>query len=235
MKANMVFFSLVLGSLIAGCSSSTSYHVSKDYRSQAPKLKKVGVVIAQTEILNLGLGNYTWPDFEKSAQSKKFFESAAVMEFNRKGYAAVLLPIDDDLRALIKQYDNTRPYILYLYSTNIITGNPMAKGDKGEFDTIPSLKSTVPVLTRAGVDAIAIIWASSQISTSGRTALSITTAVFGVVVPHGKTYGELALLDKSGKIVFFKLKKGKNYNLTEEDSVSRICSELVSDLEAIKQ
>lgn len=225
MKASMVFFFLILASLMTGCLSSRSYQPFMDYRSQAPKLKRIGVVIAQAEILNLGAGNDTWPDFEKSAQSKIFFESAVVNEFNRKGYAAVLLPIDDDLRALIKQYDNTRPNF---------------QQDRDIYTT-PNLQSTVPVLTRADVDAIAIIWALDHISTAGRKALNVTSNIIlfilgtGGVVLNGETYCELALLDKSGKLIFFKLKKGKNYNLTEEDSVSRICSELVSDLETIQQ
>jgi hypothetical protein len=221
MNAKMVFFSLLLGSLMAGCSSSKSYHVSKDYKGQAPTLRKVGVVIAQAEIRNLSLSGYRYalPDIDKSAQSKKFFESAIVNEFNRKGYSAVLLAIDDDLRALINQYDNTRPNI----------------HQDWDIDTIPNLPSTVPVITRADVDAVAIIWALDNISTNARKTMNIVSWVLLQPTPGGKYFGELLLLDKSGKRLFYNLKTGTEYNLTEEDDVSRICSELVSDLEAIKQ
>ena len=225
MRAKIVFLSLLLGSLMAGCSFSKFYHVSNDSKCQGPKFKKVGVVIAQAEIFNLSASGFASPNFEKSAQSMKLFESAVVNEFNRKGFLAVLLPVDDDLRALIKQYDNTRPNFQ----------------QEWDIDTIPNLQATVPVLTRAGVDAIAIIWALDHISTAGRKALNVTSNVImfflggGAVVLNGEAYGELALLDKSGKLAFFNLKKGKNYNLTEEESVSSFCSALVNDLVATQQ
>ncbi len=218
MKANTVFFSLILGSLMVGCSSA-SYHVSKDYKGQAQKLKKVGVVIAQAEIFNLSVFGYALPDFEKSAQSKKFFESAVVSEFSRNGYSVVLLAIDDDLRALIKQYDNTRPNI----------------HQDWDIDTIPNLQSSVPVVTRAGVDAIAIIWALDNISTSVRKVWMGAMAAIFLSVPPGKAYVELTLLDQSGKRLFYDLKISRSRNLTEEDYVSSICSELVSDLLATQR
>ena len=218
MKANMVFFSLVLGYLLAGC-SSVSYHVSNDYKGQAPTLRKIGVVIAHTEILNLSVFGYALPDYEKSAQSQKLFESAAVNEFNQKGYSAVLLTIDDDLRALIKEYNNARPNI----------------HQDWDIDTLPNLPSTVPVITRADVDAVAIIWVLDNISTNARKTMNIVSWVLLLPQPGGKYFGELLLLDRSGKRLFYNMKTGTEYNLTEEDDVSRICAELVSDLEAIKQ
>jgi len=219
MKANAIYVSLVLASLMMGCSSSTSYRVSKDYRGQAPQLKKIGVVVAQAQILNLSVLGFALPDSEKSAQSAKLFESAVLSEFSLKGYSVVLLAIDDDLRALINQYNSTRQNI----------------HQEWDIDTIPNLKSTVPVLTRAGVDAVAIIWALDKISTSVRKTALVASWVLLHPSPGGKYHAELALLDRSGKRIFYNLKTGTEYNLTEEDDVSRICSELVSDLESIRQ
>ncbi len=221
MKLGMLFAILALQVLFfSGCATSKSYQISPDFSSRSGEPRRVGIVF------DVHIYTQNGEDSKRSEQSLKYFEEASVRELTNNGYAVTVLPFSDDLRMLLAQYKHTRGVMVRPFSDN-----------QGKVDGLAPLTGMVPVLGKEDIDGIVIVNGIDHLPTStavvGGLALSALTGVYWGA--NAIAYADFALLDKAGRIVFYDSRHGENYNLTNEESVFKVSSELASDLNIARQ
>lgn len=167
------------------------------------------------------------PEWEVEGRGK--VQAAIVAEFLRLGYELQELqpPLesDDEFRSILSLYGAVTGSVL----RHAYDGPNLFPGKKARFDyTVGPIDN---VLRASGADALLVIHASDEISTSGRKAMQtlgvLAAAVVGVAVtPNmGVTRLMVGLLDRSGDLLWFNLRGGKGgYNLLDPESVSKLVS-----------
>ena len=220
MKSGMQFAVVAMALSFAGCATQKPYQFTPELNNQSGEMKKIGVVFDVHIYASNG------EDADRSAQSRKIFEDTSVRELVNKGYAVSVLPLDDDLRTLSTQYQNTRGSIARPFSDT-----------KGEVKDLMPLAGMPPVLAKTDVDGIVFVDGvesdPSRASVIGGLALGALTGFFSV--PTVTSYADIAVLDKSGKIVFYDRRFGQNYNFSDDVIVSNVLSDFANDLATAQQ
>lgn len=215
-KAPFYLLLLLTLTIVGGCSSAPTYRSENDFGIRLKTMKKVGVVIPSAEIYGLGAGGSLLYDAERSKESRGHFEKVTLKEFGSNGYNAKLLPNAEDILAVIDYHRQIRSG----YSPPP-TLTVLRSASQSEME---------PVLTKYGVDMLAIVEAKDHVSSGGRKALLTSLAMVGFVGGRGMSYAYITLVDKSGSSIFFDRKAGSNSNFTNYGEVEDIIKSMVEDM-----
>lgn len=202
--------------IVGGCSSAVTYRSEKDFGMRLKTMKKVGVVIPAVEIYELGVGGSLLYDAERSRESRGYFEKSTQKLFASNGYNAILLPTTEDILAVIDYQRQIRSS--YSPPPQNIT---LRSASQSEME---------PVLTKYGVDCLAIVEAMDHVSSGGRKTVMTAFAMLGFIGGKGMSYAYLTLVDKTGSSIFYDRKVGSNSNLTDDDDVEDIMRYMVEDI-----
>ncbi len=225
---------LTLVAFLAGCGTPKTQAVP-DFSSHAGKLRKIGVVVdAQVKYRSFGRDDKSG---EVSAEAVKDLQAAAVRELSARGYVVTVLPLDEDARALLTHYKETR-------------GDPNRpfRETSGEIAGAAPLPDAGRLAKKAGVDGIAIVCATDSVSSPGVT-FATTVAVVALVVlivalggngdggllggGSGPSYNtDFAVLDKRGKLLFY---HREAIDLTDVSSVGKASVRFVDDVQAARE
>lgn len=212
--------SLVAAVILAtGCAAPKSSLTSADYQDRAGRIRKVGVVVAEGRIMDLGAGGGVALNPEATKRCTANTAAAAKQSIEGRGYEVVLLPLDDDTRALLSDYMKVRGEITMPFPSN-----------QGKIEGLPPLAAVPAATTRSGADAIVFVGALDHVSTGGRKAMMGALLLLGWSGGHGNAFADLAVVDGSGRIIFYDRKFGSNYTLTEDDDVQKVVGNLVAGL-----
>ncbi|HEY5999523.1 MAG TPA: hypothetical protein VI078_09540 [bacterium] len=216
--AAAVALGVFLALLAAGCASPQSHVVSAGFTGRLGEAKRVGVAVADAQIYRLeAAGGLVW-DAAGSGTCRERLQRAVAREVAGRGLIAVELTVDDEVQALLKEYQQARGAIL----------DPFAASG-GQIAGVAPLPAAVRVASREALDAVVIVSGRDHVSTAGRQAMMGALLLLGVVGGKGLAYADLALIDPSGAVLFYDRKRGSQYNLTREDDVGNVCAELVGD------
>lgn len=215
-KIQYYLFCLFTLIIVGGCSSAATYSSEKDFGLRLKTMKKVGVVIPAVEIYELGAGGSVLYDAERTKESRKHFERATLEAFAGNEFKAVLLPTAEDILAVIDYHRVIRSN--YSPPSNSIALRPASQSEMES------------VLTRYGVDIIAIVEAKDHVSTGGRKAVLTTFAMLGVVGRGGMSNAYISLVDKTGSCIFFDSKPESNDKLTDYGNVESVIESMVENI-----
>ena len=222
MKRSIVLsFVLLMAGLAAGCASGKSSLKSQDIADRVESIKRVGVIVAEARIYNLGAGGSKEFNPDASERCEKCAESAALKSLVDRGYVAVLIPLDDDVRALLSDYAKARGDISTPFQSN-----------QGKIEGVPLLACAPQTCAKNDVDGVVFVGAVDHVSTGGRKALLGAMAVFGITGGQGIAYADLSVVDRTGKLLYYDQKSGTNYSLTDDSNVLKVYGELVAGLPA---
>lgn len=242
MKPNRTIAWLLMVTLLAGCATEApSVQATRGFNGQAPTLKKIGVIVdAPVSYYTGGFKPSAAERAEETAARRQGVANVQA-EVNRalreKGYTVVMLPMDDDAHAVLKEFDAAR-------------GNNMRKpfpATQGKIATVAALPAAAALAARAGVDGIVIInGKDSKASTRGAivqvVAMVVLVAALAVMVagtgdggplPTGPSTlpydADFAFIDRTGKILFY---ERSNMAVLNRESVQRANRHFSNDLAA---
>ncbi len=232
MKSQRPIAWLTLVAFLAGCGTPKTQAVP-DFSSQAGKLRKVGVVVdAQVTYRSFDRDDKSG---EVSAQAVKDIQAAAVRELSARGYVVTVLPPDEDSRALLTHYKETRGNL-----------NEPFRATSGEIAGAAPLPHAVRLAKKAGVDGVAVVCAADSVSSPGvkfANVAAVVAFVALIVVLGGNNFGgggfggpsynvDFAVLDKKGKLLFY---HREAIDLTDVNSVGRASVRFADDVQAARE
>ncbi len=230
-----VFAGMAASAALAACAtpSEPSVRLHPQYKERLGGAKSVGVVPPKVVVFELGAGGVREPKDDWSAAARTNVSTAVVKSLRGAGYDAKLLEpaadVKDDLDEVRLLYEAVAPSIVYAtYGQKF-----PAKVQKFDY----SLGDVSKLLDRLGVDVLAIPYGSDEISTGGRKATQAVgmavAALLGVgaVQRSGVTFVNLAIVDRSGAVVWFNVRgAGGSYDLRDLASAQEMVGRLVQDL-----
>lgn len=201
----------------AGCIPQT-WRVHPDARGFVPRARTVAVLPA-IRIFEVSAGGVREEHEEYTAQG-----SAVVVAALHKGLEARGLKVkamepgrDADLVDLQRLYEAVGTSVLaFAYP-------PYPNDYKVEHFEY-SVGPVDALLDRAGADALLVAYARDSISTTGHKLTSLLSG------PSGAASLSLGLIDRQGRLVWFDLWGGYNYDLRDPGDVQEIVSRLMENL-----
>jgi len=215
-RAHICLLFILSLTVVGGCSSAATYSSEKDFGLRLKTLKRVGIVIPAVEIYELGAGGSVLYDSERTKESRKHFERATLEAFASNKFDAVLLPTTEDILAVIDYQRMIRSN--YSPPPNNIA---LRSASQSEME---------PVLTKYGVDFLAVVEAKDHVSSGGRKAVLTTFAMLGVVGKGGRSNAYMSLVDKSGSCIFFDKKPESNDKFTDYGNVESVIESMVENI-----
>lgn len=210
--AGLVIVTAILG---AGCAAEKSSLTSTDFPDRVGGVRKVGIVVAEAQIINLTASGGTSFNPKASERCGTCAAAATQQLLSGRGYQVVVIPLDDDTRPLLAAYTSVRGSIFMPFPSN-----------QGRIEGLAPLAGIPAACAKIGVDALVFLGARDHVSTKGRTVLMLLGGGGG----HGIAYADLAAVDSSGKIIFYDRKFGTGYTLANDEGVREIFDELVAGL-----
>ena len=230
-----VFAAMAASAALTACATSSEpgVRLHPQSRERLGTAHRIGVVQPKVMMFELGAGGIRQPKDEWSATARANVSAAVVNSLRGVGYDARLLEPSPDLKDDLDQvrllYEAVAPSIVYATYSQKFPG----KLEKFEY----SLGDVSGLLDRLGVDVLAIPYGSDEISSGGRKATQAVGAVaaillgVGAVGRSGVTVLNLAIVDRSGAVVWFNLRgAGGSYDLRKPDSAQEMVGRLVQDL-----
>lgn len=201
-----------------------------DVASRMKEVKRVGVLFLDMKIYELTAGGIRELREDWSAAGREHFSTALTAELKRRSLEpSVLSPEEqgtEDIEDIHALYKAVREAIL-THTYDHTLGRYLFPEKMERFDY--SLGSVEPVLTGLGVDALLLVSAMDEISTAGRKALMVVGAFTGTQLRAGITWANMALVDKSGSILWFNPNPGGSYNLREAEDASKLVGRLLKE------
>jgi len=212
----------------AGAEEAT-FRAPPDLAQRMKDVGKIALLLKEVEVVEILSGGVREPRPEWGTDARGKVEAAIAAEFRRLGYELDALPPppegDDEFRSILSLYGAVTGSVL----RHAYDGPNLFPEKKTRFDyTVGAIDN---VLRASGADAMLVVHASDEVSTSGRKAMQtlgiVAAAVVGVVVtPNmGQTRLMVGLLDRSGDLLWFNLRGGRGgYDLRDPESVSKLVS-----------
>jgi hypothetical protein len=205
----------------AGCIPQM-WRVHPEARSLVPRARTVAVLPA-IRVFEVSAGNVSEEHEEYTAQG-----SAVVVAALHKGLAARGLKV----RALEPGRDAELVELQRLYEavgSSVLTfAYPPYPNDYKVEHFEYSVGPVDALLDRAGADALLVAYARDSISTTGHKLTSLLSG------PSGAASLSLGLIDRKGRLVWFDLWGGYNYDLRNAEDVQEIVARLMENLGRVK-
>ncbi len=229
------FAGMAASAALAACAtpSGPSVRLHPQYKERLGGARSIGVVPPKVVVFELDAGGVRQPKDDWSAAARTNVSAAVVNGLRGAGYDAKLLDpaadVKDDLEEVRLLYEAVASSIVYA------TYGQKFPAKVQNFDY--SLGDVSKLLDRLGVDVLAIPYGSDEISSGGRKAtqaVGIAAAILlgvGAVQRSGATFVNLAIVDRSGAVVWFNIRgAGGSYDLRDPASAQEMVGKLVQDL-----
>lgn len=210
---------------LAGCAGPKSYSVQNDFPTIWQQTKKIGVIVPAVDVFEIAVDGQLTLDKDQSAIARKSIEEGALKAFTDKKFEAKLLTYDPAVEASLKSwfpiYKNIRDHFP---DSKTLTNSPVIMENAGQ------------LCKQQDFDMIVIIRGRDHVQSAGRkaanAALTVAFAVLGGVhSSRGIAHADLALVDSSGKTVFYDQKSGTNFTLTDTGDAESIVSQMLDDVQ----
>lgn len=214
-----LFAVLLTGAFAAGCAAERSYVTTRDFPEAGRAIRKVGVVVAEARLLDVTVAAEVSKNIEGSERCLPLVEAAAVRSLSDRGYEAVPLAYDDEMRSLVAEYAQIRQRLVGAYA------------DKKPIEIVPPLPRAQQVAAARGVDAIAFVSVRDLVGSKGRKFLSILLTGSIYQMSGGSSEAELALLDAAGRPIYFDVWKLEgNLDWSDDEDIVEVCGKLTAGL-----
>jgi hypothetical protein len=190
-------------------------------------VRTVGLVAPTVKVFELDAGGMRVPREAWSEQVRKNVTDAIGVALTEKGL--VVKPIEptartrdelDDLRLLYEAVGQAELDARRFYFVN-------KWKDGFEYSVGP----VQALFAKQGIDALLLSYGSDEISTGGRVAKATLAAIIGVHVASGVSFVNLALVDRTGRVVFFRVHASEGgADLRDAGTVQNIVDSLVREL-----
>ncbi|MDQ5984612.1 MAG: hypothetical protein CSYNP_00307 [Syntrophus sp. SKADARSKE-3] len=234
----MMYLFIVLFTL-SGCDQTTaSYRMHPEFVSRSQSIRSARLVSPDVKIYEISAGGLRELMDDWSAQGKDNLLKLSMDNFKQKGFVASELTPTKDIEA---ELENVRAlYRVVSGSIQLHTFGPQLFPEKVKnFDY--SIGSIENILKACNADSLILIHGSDEISTQGRKAMLAAGAAVTLLTGRsvasqraGVTSIEVALIDRTGAVLWYKPLKGQ-YDLRETDSAKLILSELFKDFPEAKR
>ncbi|HKB58544.1 MAG TPA: hypothetical protein VKC56_00720 [Gallionellaceae bacterium] len=240
MKPNRMIAWLLMPVLLAGCATPkrTAFQAAPGYNGETPAAKRIGVIVDAHVTYTKALLPPTPADrAEATALQTRGIENVQA-GINRalaaRGYTVVMLPLDDDARAVLKEYYAVRGDSLV---------RPFLDAG-GKIGRVAALPAAAALAAKAGVDGIVIVNGRDAKATTGAvvvfavvmalavvaTAAAISGGSPAPVLPGPAPYdADFAFIGRAGKIEFY---ERANMAVLNRNSVQRANTRFSYDLAA---
>ncbi|MEJ2725912.1 MAG: hypothetical protein P8175_14975 [Deltaproteobacteria bacterium] len=226
--AALFAFFLIAGTLHAA--GEGSFRAPPQFAERMKNVRTIAMLRPDIEIFEISSGGVKELRQEWCDEGCEKVQNAFVAEFQRFGYDIEFLdpPQDDssELREILFLYDDVVTSVL----KHAYNGPNLFPAKKTDFDY--TLGPIDNVLQPVGADALLLIHGIDEISSSGRKAMQTLGVLAGaavglIAVPNmGRTVVMVALVDRSGDLLWFNIRGGSGgYNLREPESVSKLASQ----------
>lgn len=203
-----------------------------DLARRTQGVKTVGLLPPDIKIYELSAGGDTELRDDWSAAGREAVLKALGEAFKERGIAVRPLAVDKDMQGALE--DLTALYRAVSYSIVEHTyKHPPFQTKLENFDY--SVGPVDDVLRRQQADLFLIVYGIDEISTSGRKALRGVGLVLGSVtgqqvLSQGTTALNIALLDRSGAVLWYKIAGDDGgYDLRDSNSARKFVQRLVAD------
>ena len=217
---------IVLFSL-AGCAGPRSYSSQSDFPTTWKQAKKVGVIVPVVDVFEIAVGGQLTLDKEQSSAALKSMEAGTVKAFTEKQLEAKIMAFDPALEIALKSWIPIYPNIRQQFpDSKTPTSTPIIMSNAQE------------LCKQHAVDMIAVIRGKDHVQSAGRkaanVALTVAFAVLGGVhSSRGIAYADLALIDASGRTIFYDQNSGTNFTLTSSGDAVSIVSQMLDNAQKV--
>lgn len=233
MRPNVIVARLMLVVLLAGC-TSPAYQAAPELKGHGG-IRKIGIIIdARVDYMSSIFGREdrdARKGAELTAAAAKNMEGDLVRRFAAEGYSAVVLPLDEDARALVARYEASRS------GPTGQAGTALSSGPGRGAASLAPLPELAAYAEKAGVDGIVIVRASNGAdSTKAKIEIGMVVVILVAsmaalgAIPGaiGPSYNaDFAVLGRDGQMLF----RERNYiDLGDTQDVSKAVARFVGDL-----
>jgi hypothetical protein len=209
-----------------GCFTPRYYRARPDYQTTLARVRTIGLVRPYVKVYELDAGGTDTLKDEWSELGKKNVAAALARAFAEKGKKTKLIEPAPDTRDEIEEVR-----LLYeAVTSGIIDATYRYYFENKYKDFDYTVGPVGRLLDRYGVDALALSYGKDEISSGGRTALGVASALFGGV-RGGYTAVSVAIIDRNGRVLWFNMAGGEGaFDLRDPDSAGKVVDRLVGQL-----
>lgn len=211
----------VLGVLVVSCAQTRKSLVTPEFSSAVMSIRSVGVLVVESEVLDLGAFRKSTPNAEKTGKARTCLGAAAVSSLQARGFEAVLLPDEEPSRELAREYRTLRGDIMM---------ERKFAGSAGKIEGMAPLSAAPAVLRGRNLDGVLLVSGIDHHASVASRLAGLSPILGGGGA--GIAYADIALLDATGRILFYDEWEGSDVALTEEKGAARVCRELSAGLVA---
>ena len=207
------------------------YRAHPDYMARMRAVKTIGLVRPAMRLFELtsGGGRTFKPDWSES--SAKLVADALAAALAERGFSVTRvdpMPQDEqELRDVALLYESVGNAILQATYINQFP----RKVARFEY----SLGDLDPLLAPRGVDAVVFAYGTANISSAGRSALQVLGAIAGTGYSVGIDRIYLALVDRSGAVLWFDSFASTGHDLRDPASTSSFVRNITDHLPEVKR
>lgn len=206
------------------------YRAHPEYMTQMASVKTVGVLHPKMRVFELtaGGGREFKPDL--SEQSAQVVGDAVAAALGQRGLSVKhleLMPqMGEELRDIVLLYEAVHDAIVQATYANEFP-RKMARFEY-------SLGDLQSVLDQCGVDAVVFTYGSANVSSGGRRVVQVLGALFGPGYSVGIDRIQLAMVDRSGAVVWFAARASTSHELRDPQSAESFVRGMTMHLPAVK-
>lgn len=217
---------LAFAFLSSGCFSPKYYRARPDYQATLGRVRTIGLIKPYVKVYELDAGGTDTLKDDWSEAGKKNVAAGLTRAFADKGMKAKVIEPAPDTRDEIEEVR-----LLYeAVASGIIDATYRFYFEKKYNDFDYSVGPVGRLLDRYGVDALVLSYGKDEISSGGRTALAVASALFGGV-RSGYTAVSVAVIDRNGRVLWFNMAGGEGaFDLRDPESAARVVDRLVGRL-----
>jgi hypothetical protein len=190
-------------------------------------VKAVGLVTPAVKIYELDAGGMRVLRDAWSEQGRENVTAALREALRGKGFAVKGVEATPQTR---EELDEVR--LLYeAVGQGILDSRGIYYWSKGWYDFEYTVGPVDRLLARYGVDALALTYASDEISTGGRKATAAIAGLFGVQLRGGYSWASVAIVNRTGKVLWFRDAGGEAaYDLRDAESARALVDHLITPM-----
>lgn len=217
-----MLLTLGLGALLlSGCASKT-HLANPDFGNRIQTVKKVGVVIAEAKVFELNFGGSRELKSDWTAQALINLETSSISLLNGSGFESRLLQHDERMQGLVEHYNRLQRHDLVRL---------VARGEPLPERTAKELKE---YLDQQGLDALVLVRGVDNVSSAGRQSARVVLMMLGSYAASAPAFVDMAVVDRSGTILFFDAKAEDGQDLRKPSNASYMLGVLMERLQELR-
>jgi hypothetical protein len=217
---------LLAASALSGCFAQNEA-LRRKLAEQLKPVRSVGIASPDVKIYELDAGGMRILRDAWSQQGEENVSAALRSVLREKGFSVKVVEPTAQTR---EELDEVR--LLYqAVGQAILDARSIYYYGHGWWDLDYTVGPVDKLLARYGVDALALTYASDEISTGGRKATAAIAGLFGVQVRGGISWASVAIVDRSGKVLWFHDAWGEAaYDLRDAESARALVGVIVNPI-----